>query len=797
MDTTDRPTTLETPLPSNACAVCANLRRLFSDCNFRILLGRGSVETLLETACPGHGPLFNVIRPELCERLSWYDCTYDATNDGATNDAQNGIGEGSNGRDEVRESVESKDDHQRMERLSKSSSKSCELKLIWTTDYNSPVPAIWASPTNVNAKIGWAWPLAIARPCDEPQKPGFGRLLDPDWVDLDLARQWKRDCLAQHSDNCRNPLNINTVSPAWVIDTVTRRIVPGADISEYVALSYRWGDTAGFRTTRTLLKAVQEPGAFSQGSDIGDSMAPIIQDAMELTRAIDERYLWVDAVCIVQDDQAHCFTQLELMGAIYATAKLTIVASDGDAFDGIYGLKGISPPRQIHQEVISLFETEKLIIPRQPNFEFGSSPYFNRAWTYQEFYLSQRRLIFAGKQVHWHCSCAHRRENFAPSQQTFIGQGYSQNVHDGLLRVLKGEPDFTSLNGLLIEYNKRQLSFPEDALPGISGLLSILSRSFDGGFLFGLPEVAFDSALLWRRSHKYPYMEKREDSGRTNLLSLASRLPSWSWISWRSTLCPLEEETYAVSYCRLSWTLPITQWFTHGTPEARVKRPIQSDWFSLREKFKNHENENQLPEGWTRMKYLGGTHYHPPEGLGKYIYQHAAIPDEYFWLPVPIATLTKEVNLLGPAQTPYISCNTKRGRFTAVRFPPSQFFNYELTYSANLFNVGLLNACGDYCGRLYLQGEDDILRFPEAGSGIACEVEIVAICRRRERKTCDNSWRPQGEEVGSQDNPIFKDVYGVLWVEWIDGIAYRRASGVVDKDEWEGYNLEDIYLVMG
>lgn len=796
MDTADRPTTLEVPLPSNACTVCANLRRLFSDCNFRMLHGRGSLETLFETACPGHGPLFDVIRPELSQMLSRYDCKQDdATNDGATNDAQNGIDEDSGGRSEVGESVESKEG-QSMERLSKPSSISCDVEFIWTTDYNKPVPAIWACPTDPNVKVGWAWPLAIARPCDEPQKPGFGRLLDPDWVDLELARQWKRDCLAQHGDTCRNPLKINTVSPAWVIDTVTRRIVPGADVPEYVALSYRWGNSAGFRTTRHILKDIQEPGAFSPGTELGDSMASIIQDAMELTRAIDERYLWVDAVCIVQDDQAHCFTQLELMGAIYATAKLTIVASDGDAVEGILGLKGISPPRQIHQQVIPIFETEKLIIPLEPDFTSGSSPYFDRAWTYQEFYLSQRRLIFARGQVHWHCSCADRRENFAPSQNTSIGLGYSMKMDDHI-SVLKGQPDFPALNSLLGEYNKRQLSFPEDALPGISGLLSILSRPFDGGFLFGLPEVAFDSALLWRRSHNRPNMEKREDSGTTNLLSLTSRLPSWSWISWRSSLYLLDEETYVTSHFRKSWTLPITQWYTHETPEDSVKRPIRSHWFSLREKVQNHEHENQLPEGWIRIKYLEGIHYQPPEGLGEYVYQHAAFPDELFWLPVPIATFTEGIDLLGPAQTPYISCNTKRGRFTAVRFPQSQFFNYELSFSANLFSVGVLNACGDYCGRLWLQGEDDILRFPEAGSSIACEVEIVAICRRREIKTCDNSWRPEGEEVGNQDNPIFKDVYGVLWVEWIDGIAYRRASGVVDKDEWEGYNLEDVELIMG
>ncbi|KAF6808553.1 hypothetical protein CMUS01_13861, partial [Colletotrichum musicola] len=55
---------------------------------------------------------------------------------------------------------------------------------------------------------------------DEPQTTGYHRFLDPDWVDLDLARYWKHRCLSRHGATCQNPLNIQKVSPAWVIDTV-------------------------------------------------------------------------------------------------------------------------------------------------------------------------------------------------------------------------------------------------------------------------------------------------------------------------------------------------------------------------------------------------------------------------------------------------------------------------------------------------------------------------------------------------------------------------------------------------
>lgn len=169
---------------------------------------------------------------------------------------------------------------------------------------DGPYFSVWSMGDD-SPMITFDWRPLIGRFCDEPETPGFARILDPEWVDLELARRWKRDCFALHGDKCRNPLSINIVSPAWVIDTAQKCTVPGADISEYVALCYRWGGSAGCRTTRHLLKDRQEPGALSQGSMLGNSMAPILRHAIELTQAIDKRYLWVDAVCVVQDDETH------------------------------------------------------------------------------------------------------------------------------------------------------------------------------------------------------------------------------------------------------------------------------------------------------------------------------------------------------------------------------------------------------------------------------------------------------------------------------------------------------------
>lgn len=815
MDPPGRSTNLEI-LPGDACTVCEDLRGMLTGHTIFRRQVQGSLETCFETSCLGHGSLFQMLRKDIIQQLSEYCETQDndTTNDGGDNAGHTRIGESSAREEDSSESGKSQEGQWNgRDRKPSSGVSHVELSFLSYSDGGGQHPLILVVLTNSPATPNWKrlfWEPVMAKSCDEPQTPGFGRVLDPEWVDLELARRWKRECFALHKDKCHNPLKVSSISPAWVIDTAEKCIIPGAHITEYVALSYRWGVSAGFRTTRHLLKDLQEPGAFSQRSRFGNSIAPIIQHAIELTQAIDERYLWVDAVCIVQDDETHLTTQLRLMGAIYATAKLTIVASDGDAADGILGLKGISSPRRFDQKVTPVFESDKVIFRRHSIFESGASPYFDRGWTFQEFFLSQRRLIFADGQIHWHCSCADWREELITPVSTCAEQTEKLAVDIDLSTLLTGRPDFKALNVILAQYNARHLTFPEDAPSGISGLLSLFSRTFEGGFLFGLPETAFDSALMWHLSSKYlAGMRKRQDYRRTKLLALASRLPSWSWVGWQThgdNLCVLDEETFKVRdyVYQGSWTIPITQWFTHETPEAVEKRPIQSHWFRFRDKFNSTNCE--LPQGWTREKpeeVLGPDwrdkgYDRPPQGLGEYVYKHAALDGEYFWLPVPIATDNQESNFPGPSsQTSYISCNTKRGWFTATQFPINHFSDSQLRGRYNLTTVGLLDGNGEYCGRLYIQEADDILRFPEANSGSTCEVEIVAICRRREMTSEGNSWRPYGEEDEDIERYVFKDVFGVLWIEWIDGVAYRRASGVVGKDEWESHNLEDVHLVMG
>ncbi|OCK72752.1 hypothetical protein K432DRAFT_315198, partial [Lepidopterella palustris CBS 459.81] len=131
---------------------------------------------------------------------------------------------------------------------------------------------------------------------------------------------------------------------------------------------------------------------------------PTIRHAMHLVQALGEKYLWVDAFCIVQDSLEEKEDQLKIVWVIYAQAQFTIVAEEGDsAYHGITGLRGIPPPRKLSPQAIHEVSDEHRIVELHWHSEKGWNPWYRRRWTYQESLFSRRRLYFGSSGVHWHC----------------------------------------------------------------------------------------------------------------------------------------------------------------------------------------------------------------------------------------------------------------------------------------------------------------------------------------------------------------------------------------------------------
>jgi hypothetical protein len=60
---------------------------------------------------------------------------------------------------------------------------------------------------------------------------------------------------------------------------------------------------------------------------IQNDLGGVLIDSMKVCKAMGIRYLWIDSLCIVQDDEASKHSQIQSMDMIYAKAYITLVAA--------------------------------------------------------------------------------------------------------------------------------------------------------------------------------------------------------------------------------------------------------------------------------------------------------------------------------------------------------------------------------------------------------------------------------------------------------------------------------------
>ncbi|KAI6151048.1 putative HET protein [Pisolithus tinctorius] len=219
-------------------------------------------------------------------------------------------------------------------------------------------------------------------------------------VDISPVKKWIKCCELEHdcesvwwrrSDDCL---------PDFVrmIDVTKMALVPASPDCRYVALSYVWGGPGDYYWTTT--KNINSRG-HPTGLDAG-ILPATIRDAIHLTRRIGERYLWIGALCILQDSPADKGTQICIMDLIYSRATITIFAASGNGVRD--DLPGISSGSRTITQHIKCVQGLHLAIPLPPLSEALNESIWNtRGWTFQEILLSRRRLVFTRHQMYFEC----------------------------------------------------------------------------------------------------------------------------------------------------------------------------------------------------------------------------------------------------------------------------------------------------------------------------------------------------------------------------------------------------------
>lgn len=219
---------------------------------------------------------------------------------------------------------------------------------------------------------------------------------------IKLLRRWIDHC----DDNHPCTKDCGATMPTRLLDVVEMRLDCRTQRigRKYVALSHKWGHptTHGrFYTTRGKLKTFQAGISF-------EDLPKTFQNAVEITRALEVRYLWIDSLCIIQEDNEDWKKECERMEDVYSSAYCTIAASCASgATDGF--LKPRPAPgsqgRQCHSFKLRDGKSTLYICSPIDNFirDVEKGALSKRGWIFQERALSRRTIHFTGTQVYWEC----------------------------------------------------------------------------------------------------------------------------------------------------------------------------------------------------------------------------------------------------------------------------------------------------------------------------------------------------------------------------------------------------------
>ncbi|KAJ4180922.1 hypothetical protein NW755_011457 [Fusarium falciforme] len=348
--------------------------------------------------------------------------------------------------------------------------------------------------------------------CLRPDKPSEGHQLC----------RYSRDTILPtrvlYVGNSRNPdspvrLQVNEVE------------TPG----EYLALSYCWGKPSPEPAFQPLL--LRRNSLYDLTSQIlPRSLQQSIRDAICVTRKLGYKYLWVDALCIIQDDKKDKDQEISRMATIYKNAVITLAAGTAEsASEGFLGNPSSKPEAYLPEY--------KFAIPMEHEGQMGNvylsagpyapdHPLDKRGWTLQEFMLSSRMLIFSDYQLLWQCKEVELRSVTGDNR----GLEYQQpleslpwTIFDEEEEGRFGTSDSEKLymwKTIIRQYTERNLSDPNDRLRAVSGVTTELEKLWRDSNIWGLWREWFIPLLAW-------YKEKADRVDERNL-SLA---PSWSWAS--------------------------------------------------------------------------------------------------------------------------------------------------------------------------------------------------------------------------------------------------------------------------
>ncbi|KAI1450460.1 HET-domain-containing protein [Annulohypoxylon stygium] len=306
----------------------------------------------------------------------------------------------------------------------------------------------------------------------------------------------------------------------------------GSQKGYYAALSYCWGGPQPFQLTKDNLNTLL-------GAAIENHLLPqALKDAVHVTHLLGLEYLWIDALCIVQDDPEDKKREIGQMCAIYQNAFVTIAAATSSSvsesfLDNTKRFNAKHATCTVHvalgpEERHNTTNLNEVTIAPVHAHKTDIFPLNKRGWTFQEALLPTRLLVFGDLEPFIRCrtknvmkkswSCIDYQMSSVQPRRLIDSVATQQAVENGLFVDMQGGKLDNIWREVVEQYTLRELSFAEDRPLAIGGVIDFLSEKFGDKCHFGVWESSPVMWLLWK---SVAPAERKTISG----------LPTWSWMS--------------------------------------------------------------------------------------------------------------------------------------------------------------------------------------------------------------------------------------------------------------------------
>ena len=335
------------------------------------------------------------------------------------------------------------------------------------------------------------------------------------------------------------PRRLIAVSPEAGGDDIVRLVeLPQDTLGSYTILSHCWGGGQPIQTKKANLKQ------HCEGISL-DQLPPTFRDAVIVTRDLGIKYLWIDTMCIIQDDRADWDQEAKKMGLYYHYASLVIAATGASDANG-----GLFAPRKLFQRKNDIpglqlpsfndkghVDGSFFLAPESSLFQCNpyKSKLSTRGWVLQEWILARRIAFFTPSQLVWKChevkslEAMDLDENLAPILYKPIPKN-DGHVEEAEIMDWQDEGielDWSDLENLkrkwvqiVCDYNCRFLTHESDKINALQGIVECIAQKWNLTCTFGHWENwNFIETLSWVTVNIRERLQRNQT------------VPSWSWLS--------------------------------------------------------------------------------------------------------------------------------------------------------------------------------------------------------------------------------------------------------------------------